>query len=159
MIELAPADRIQIAKQVDDFGVPGPPQVVGQGKTLVIQGLRRKFRQIRFRAASTGADTMDSFRTSPRQKNTSRIIASRQNSADPGAGRTCESPSYHARESISSAALSPRCCCAGALTKLSTRFVSCRRETPLLVCNRLLLIRGPASGCRGRSARPRCGAF
>jgi hypothetical protein len=28
MIELAPADRIEIAKQIDDFGVPGPPQVM-----------------------------------------------------------------------------------------------------------------------------------
>ncbi len=34
VIQLPPADRVEIAEQVDDFGVPAPPQVVGDREHL-----------------------------------------------------------------------------------------------------------------------------
>ena len=108
VIELAPADRIQIAKQVDHLGVPGPPQVVRQGKTLVIQGLRRQFREIGLRSSFNGCSHDGTHsETLPGKRSTSRIIASRQNSADPRRSTNrCESASYHAptaRECIADA--------------------------------------------------------
>ena len=42
MVELPPANRIEIAKQIDDFGMPGPPQIAGQRPALVVQRLGRK---------------------------------------------------------------------------------------------------------------------
>src|SRR5204863_9293264 len=41
--ELPPADGIEIAKQVDDFGMPGPPEVAGQCPAFVVERLGRQF--------------------------------------------------------------------------------------------------------------------
>ena len=38
MVQLPPANGIQVAKQIDDVGMPGPPQVVGKRDALVVQG-------------------------------------------------------------------------------------------------------------------------
>src|SRR5437867_483600 len=43
VIELPPADWIEIAEEIDDFRMPGPPQVAGQRPTLVVERLSRKF--------------------------------------------------------------------------------------------------------------------
>ena len=69
MIKLAPADRIEIAKQVDDFGVPGPPQVMGQGKTLVVKRFAQSSARLGFGAASTGAVTIRLIRNLSQAEN------------------------------------------------------------------------------------------
>jgi hypothetical protein len=40
VVELPPADGIQIAKEVDDLGLPTPPQVAGQGLAFVVERQR-----------------------------------------------------------------------------------------------------------------------
>ena len=40
VVDLPPLDRIEVAKQVDDFRVPAPPQVLRQCQALVVQCLR-----------------------------------------------------------------------------------------------------------------------
>ena len=39
VVQLSPTDGIQIAEQIDHVRMPGPPQVVRQCKTLVVEGL------------------------------------------------------------------------------------------------------------------------
>ena len=39
VIQLSPADGIQISKQRDDVWMPAPPEIVGQGEALVVQRL------------------------------------------------------------------------------------------------------------------------
>ena len=43
VVDLSPLDRIQVAKQVDDFRVPAPPQVRGQCQAFVVERLRSDF--------------------------------------------------------------------------------------------------------------------
>ena len=39
MVQLAPPDRVKIAKEVDHVWVPTPPQIAGQGQAFVVQCL------------------------------------------------------------------------------------------------------------------------
>ncbi len=48
VIELPPANRIEIAKQIHDVGMPTPPQIPSDGQTLFVQCLRREFDQTGF---------------------------------------------------------------------------------------------------------------
>ena len=50
VVQLPPADRVQIAKQVDDFRTPGPPKVASHRDAFVVQRLRRHLRQRQFLA-------------------------------------------------------------------------------------------------------------
>ena len=47
VVDLPPPDRIEVAEQVDDFRMPAPPQVRGQGQALVVERLRRQLGEIR----------------------------------------------------------------------------------------------------------------
>ena len=42
VVELAPADGVEVAEEVDDLGVPAPPEVSGQRDALVVLGFSRK---------------------------------------------------------------------------------------------------------------------
>ena len=42
VVQLPPADRVEVAEEIDHLRVPTPPEVSGQGHALVIQRLRRK---------------------------------------------------------------------------------------------------------------------
>ena len=42
VVQLPPADRVEIAEEVDHFGVPTPPQVSGQRDALFVEGFRRE---------------------------------------------------------------------------------------------------------------------
>ena len=46
VVDLAPLDRIEIAEQVDDLGVPAPPEIAGQGHAPVVESLGGDFRPI-----------------------------------------------------------------------------------------------------------------
>ena len=37
MVQLTPADRVEVAEEIDDLGVPAPPQVSGQSHALVVE--------------------------------------------------------------------------------------------------------------------------
>src|SRR4029453_1890046 len=41
MVELSPADRVEVAEKTDDFRMPRPPQIAGQAPALVVQRLGR----------------------------------------------------------------------------------------------------------------------
>ena len=43
VVELPPADGIEVAKEVRHLGVPAPPQIAGQGHTLGVERLGREF--------------------------------------------------------------------------------------------------------------------
>jgi hypothetical protein len=49
VVELPPADRIELPEQVRDLGVPAPPQVAGQGQALVVEVLRRQLVELQRR--------------------------------------------------------------------------------------------------------------
>ena len=40
VVDLAPLDRIEVAEEIDDLGVPTPPKIAGQRDALVVQRLR-----------------------------------------------------------------------------------------------------------------------
>ena len=42
MVELPPADRVEIAEEVDHLRLPAPPEVAGQGHALVVQCFGRQ---------------------------------------------------------------------------------------------------------------------
>ena len=43
VVELPPADRVELPKHVGDLGMPAPPEVAGQGRALGVEVLRREF--------------------------------------------------------------------------------------------------------------------
>ena len=42
MVQLPPANGVEVAEEIDDLVVPAPPQISGQGDALFIQRFRRK---------------------------------------------------------------------------------------------------------------------
>ena len=42
VVQLAPADRIEVTKEVDDLGLPTPPEIAGQGHALIVKRLGGK---------------------------------------------------------------------------------------------------------------------
>ena len=47
VVQLPPADGVEVAEEVDHLGVPAPPQVSCQRDALVVQGFRRKSNRCR----------------------------------------------------------------------------------------------------------------
>jgi len=47
VVQLPPANRVQLAEQVHDLGMPTPPQVLGHRQALVVHCLGRKLGDMR----------------------------------------------------------------------------------------------------------------
>ena len=69
VVELPPADGVEVAEEVDDLGVPTPPQISGQGDALVVQGFSRKSKcRMAVAADVPGAFQPDSYRPSTAER-------------------------------------------------------------------------------------------
>ena len=88
MVQLAPANGIEVAKEIDDLSVPAQPQIAGQGHALVVErfGCKSKCRwrlrlsgRKRFNLTHTDLPLRDELNVTGKRP----IIASRPESGDP----------------------------------------------------------------------------